>query len=81
MFSGEAYNVEMGVTNELFPNEREDAPSCQFNPLPEDATNLADTGISNGSASDYSSDIVNFASFARLSAGPAPAPATPVESG
>src|SRR5208282_5555714 len=42
MFAGEAYNVEIGVTNELFPNKRNDTPSCQFNPLPEDATNLAD---------------------------------------
>jgi CxxC motif-containing protein (DUF1111 family) len=76
MFSGEAYNVEVGVTNELFPNERDDTAGCQFNPLPEDATNLADNRISNSPASDYSSDIVNFAAFARLSAGPTPAPAT-----
>ena len=76
MFAGEAYNVESGVTNELFPNEREDDPSCQYNPLPEDATVMADSGISNSPASDYSSDIVNFAAFMRLLAGPAPAPAT-----
>ena len=40
MFSGEAYLVEMGITNELFPNKRDDetTPSCQFNPLPEDMT-------------------------------------------
>jgi CxxC motif-containing protein (DUF1111 family) len=44
--------------------------------LPEDATNLSDNGISNSPASDYSSDIVNFAAFMRLSAPPAPAPAT-----
>ena len=34
MFASEAYNVEIGVTNELFPNERDDNPSCRFNPLP-----------------------------------------------
>ena len=34
MFSGEAYNVEQGVTNEVFPNEREDDPACQFNATP-----------------------------------------------
>lgn len=76
MFSGEAYNVEMGATNELFPNEREDDPSCQFNRHPEDATNLADSGISNSAGSNYSSDIVNFAAFMRMSAGPRPAAAT-----
>jgi CxxC motif-containing protein (DUF1111 family) len=72
MFAGEAYNVEQGVTNELFPNERETAPSCQFNGTPEDTTNLTNTFNSGSPASDYSSDIVNFAAFARLSAGPAP---------
>ena len=76
MFAGEAYNVEQGVTNEIFPNERDDTASCQYNPLPEDATNLVDTGLSNSPASDLSSDIVNFAAFIRLSAGPTPAPAT-----
>src|SRR5262249_25155712 len=29
IFSGEAYNVEQGVTNENFPNERNDTPDCQ----------------------------------------------------
>jgi CxxC motif-containing protein (DUF1111 family) len=76
MFAGEAYNVEIGVTNELFPNERDDTLGCQFNQLPEDATNLSENGASNSPASDYSSDIVNFAALMRLSAGPKPAPAT-----
>src|SRR5439155_189838 len=30
LFSGEAYNVEMGITNELFQQEREQDPNCQF---------------------------------------------------
>jgi CxxC motif-containing protein (DUF1111 family) len=77
VFSGEAYNVEQGVTNELFPNEREGDPNCQFNTTPEDATNLADPELSNSPASDFASDTVNFASFARLSAGPTPAAPTP----
>jgi CxxC motif-containing protein (DUF1111 family) len=76
MFAGEAYNVEVGVTNELFPNERDDTAGCQFNPLPEDATFLVESGLSNSPASDLSADIVNFAAFSRLSASPAPAPAT-----
>ena len=77
IFAGEAYNVEQGVTNELFPNKRETDPSCQYNALPEDSTNLADTFNSGVPASDYSSDIVNFAAFARLSAPPTPMPDTP----
>ncbi len=27
-FSGEAYNVEVGISNELFPNERDETPGC-----------------------------------------------------
>ena len=43
MFAGEAYNVEIGVTNELFPNERDDPPgNCLMNPTPEDAQLLPD---------------------------------------
>jgi CxxC motif-containing protein (DUF1111 family) len=63
MFSGEAYNVEVGVTNELFPNPRQTDPACDTNPHPEDYTNLT-TGAS--------SDIVNFSIFMRLLAPPAP---------
>jgi CxxC motif-containing protein (DUF1111 family) len=74
MFAGEAYNVEQGVTNELFPNERDETPGCVLNPLPEDATNL--TTNATYLPSGYSSDVVNFAMFARLSAPPAPMPPT-----
>jgi CxxC motif-containing protein (DUF1111 family) len=77
VFAGEAYNVEQGVTNENFPNERDGTPDCQFNQLPEDATNLVNPGTSGVASSDFSSDIVNFAGFMRLLAGPTPAAATP----
>ncbi|MGA2127083.1 MAG: di-heme oxidoredictase family protein [Xanthobacteraceae bacterium] len=72
MFSGEASNVEMGLTNELFPNERDDTPGCIFNPTPEDSTNLADNFQTNSPAADISSDIVDFAAFMRLNAAPVP---------
>jgi hypothetical protein len=39
LFSGEAYNVEMGITNEIFPTEREEHPLCQFATVPNDAMN------------------------------------------
>jgi CxxC motif-containing protein (DUF1111 family) len=77
IFAGEAYNVEQGVTNELFPNERETDPSCQFNGTPEDRTILSPSSSSGSPASDFSSDTVNFAAFSRLSAAPVPAPTTP----
>jgi CxxC motif-containing protein (DUF1111 family) len=75
IFSGEAYNVEMGVSNEAFPNERSAVPGCVFNATPEDATNIVNPVASalRGTASEMSSDIVNFAAFMRMTAPPAPA--------
>ena len=72
IFAGEAYNVESGVTNELFPNERVllDANgnnNCQFNGLPEDHVDAVTGEIS---------DTTNFGIFMRFSAPPVPAPAT-----
>jgi len=78
IFSGEAYNVEMGVSNELFPNERSAVSGCVFNSSPEDKTHLlSESGSTTGSASEMSSDAANFALFARLSAPPTPAASTP----
>src|ERR1700683_3800181 len=77
MFAGEAYNVEQGVTNELFPNERDTTPGCVFNAVSEDGTVTQPTNLSGYPASDYSSDIVNFAMFGRLAGPPIPAAATP----
>jgi CxxC motif-containing protein (DUF1111 family) len=77
VFSAEAYNVEMGVTNDGFPNKRNSPPqSCLFNPLPEDTTNLTDTTNGVSPASGVSSDIVNFAAFMRMLAPPTPASGT-----
>jgi hypothetical protein len=76
VFAGEAYNVEQGVTNELFPDERVSAAStfCILNSAPEDNTNLRDpaTSAATGTASAMSSDTVNFAGFMRLLAPPTP---------
>jgi CxxC motif-containing protein (DUF1111 family) len=67
MFAGEAYNVEMGVTNELFPDERSLPPvACRFNGTPEDSTNFPASGAA------ILSDIVAFSNFMRFLAPPAP---------
>jgi CxxC motif-containing protein (DUF1111 family) len=67
IFAGEAYNVEMGVTNELFPQERSLPPaSCLFNPTPEDTTNFPASGA------EILSDIVAFSNFMRFLAPAAP---------
>ncbi|MGA2127220.1 MAG: di-heme oxidoredictase family protein [Xanthobacteraceae bacterium] len=81
MFAGEAYNVEIGVTNELFPDERNTTAGCVFNATPEDSTNVTvsnnlSTTPSGTLASAFSSDIVNFAAFMRLLAQPTPAAST-----
>ena len=80
IFSGEAYNVEMGVSNEMFSQERptpeeENAsglPSpCKINPMPEDITNFQKSGA------EIPSDAVQFATFMRLLAPPVPSTTTP----
>jgi CxxC motif-containing protein (DUF1111 family) len=76
IFAGEAYNVEQGVTNDAFPNERENDPGCQFNATPESTTNLTDTTNGPSPAADFSQDIVLFAAFMRLLAPPTPAAPT-----
>jgi CxxC motif-containing protein (DUF1111 family) len=79
IFSGEAYNVEQGVSNEAFPNERSAVAGCVFNATPEDSTNILSNGQTTGTASQMSSDVVNFAAFIRLLAPPAPTTATSSE--
>lgn len=69
IFSGEAYNVEQGVTSDLFPQERDETPSCRFNPTPESPTHFEAA-----SPLDVPSDVVKFAVFMRLLAPPMPVP-------
>ena len=71
IFSGEAYNVEQGITNDLFPHERDEAPACRLNQTPESSTNY-------GAADplEVPSDVVKFAVFMRFLAPPTPMPDT-----
>lgn len=64
IFAGEAYNVEEGVTNEVFPNERNANPTCMYNGTPEDITTFAPNQFS---------DIEAFSMFMRFLAPPKPA--------
>lgn len=76
IFAAEAYNVEMGVTNELFPQERAESSgssgACFFNLLPEDHKRLDATKVG-----EATTDIERFTNFMRLSAPPQPAQDTP----
>ena len=67
LFSGEAYNVEMGITNELFQQERDETPSCQFAGVPNDVTPSV----------NQIPAIVGFANFQRFLAPPTPSLNTP----
>jgi CxxC motif-containing protein (DUF1111 family) len=72
IFSGEAYNVEMGITNEMFQVERDESQSCQFATLPNDTTiTEAATPLESNSA------IEKFAFFMRFLAPPVASTTTP----
>jgi CxxC motif-containing protein (DUF1111 family) len=91
MFAGEAYNVEMGITNEMFAQERPLPGEEQGDGLPESCLNLSGRGYPEdatnfkvASSSDQAaqnaqvpSDIVLFAEFMRLLAPPVPSVNTP----
>src|SRR5260221_9135554 len=72
LFSGEAYNVEMGITNELFQTEREENPACQFAAVPNDVTNTDAT-----TPTEVISAIEKFAFFMRFLDAPQPSPDSP----
>jgi CxxC motif-containing protein (DUF1111 family) len=77
MFAGEAYNVEMGITNQLFPQERDETPGCLLNATPEDTLNFTPPPTTSGNSNTaVISDIEAFANFMRMLAPPAPASAT-----
>ncbi|HEY7138909.1 MAG TPA: di-heme oxidoredictase family protein [Methylomirabilota bacterium] len=67
LFSGEAYNVEMGITNELFQSERDETTNCQFASVPNDVV----------PAVDQISAVAHFANFQRFLAPLAPSRETP----
>jgi CxxC motif-containing protein (DUF1111 family) len=72
LFSGEAYNVEMGITNELFQTERDETPTCQFATVPNTITDTAGK-----TPVDAVSPIEKFAFFMRFLAPPVPSPNRP----
>jgi CxxC motif-containing protein (DUF1111 family) len=75
MFAGEAYNVEMGISNELFQTERDETASCQFAMTPNGVT-----PSESATAVDGMSAIEKFSHFMRFLAPPNPSttgPGTP----
>jgi CxxC motif-containing protein (DUF1111 family) len=72
LFAGEAYNVEMGITNDLFQTERDETAPCQFAGVPNDTQNM-----DAATALEATTAIQNFANFSRFLAPPAPSTTTP----
>jgi CxxC motif-containing protein (DUF1111 family) len=77
MFAGEAYNVEMGVTNELFPQAVEELPACNGpnKNHPNDATRVdADDSRNQGFNNPIHelADWMQFTLFMRFLDGPRP---------
>ena len=75
MFAGEAYDVEVGVSNELFAAKRPEPgrtlpAGCKITATPDDLSNPGLAGP------PVNSDITAFAAFMRVLAPPTPAPPT-----
>jgi hypothetical protein len=78
MFAGEAYNVEMGITNELFPTATEEDPNCQGpdKPEPNDVTRTAPDDSNNQAFNNplhILPDWMMFQIMMRFTDGPQPA--------
>jgi hypothetical protein len=81
IFAGEAYNVEMGVTNDVFPTRTDETPACaqQVNE-PNDITRVDANDLRNqgfGNPLHMLADWLEFAIFMRQLAPPEPAPFSP----
>ncbi|HMK88100.1 MAG TPA: di-heme oxidoredictase family protein [Methylocystis sp.] len=74
-FAGEASINELGVTNQLFQNELDDNPLCQFAPAPNNETIF--DNFEGVPAPFVMSEIELFAAFMRFLAPPAPSTTTP----
>src|SRR3979409_2396130 len=71
----------MGITNQLFPQERDETSRCLFNATPEDTVNFTPASPATGNSNTaVLSAIEAFAAFMRMLAPPTPAPATPPRS-
>ena len=91
VFAGEAYNVEMGITNEVFAQERPLPQEEQNDGLPANCLNLAGRGYPEDATNfnvpanhdqaaqnaQVPSDVVLFAEFMRLLAPPVPSQSSP----
>jgi CxxC motif-containing protein (DUF1111 family) len=82
MFAAEAYNVEMGITNELFPTATEEDPGCQGpdKPEPNDVTRTQNNDVGPPANQSFFNpvhllaDWMQFTLLMRFTDGPQPDP-------
>jgi CxxC motif-containing protein (DUF1111 family) len=80
MFAGEAYNVEMGITNELFPTATEENTACQGpdKPEPNDVTRMENDDVGPPANQSFNNplhilaDWMQFQLLMRFTDGPQP---------
>ncbi len=76
IFAGEAYNVEMGVTNDVFPNARDENPTCSVGkPEPNDINRVDLTDKDNHAFNNPLHELPDWQMFAimmRFTDGPKP---------
>src|SRR5664279_3724971 len=79
IFAGEAYNVEVGITNEVFPTPTEEDPGCQGaeKPAPNDVTRMDSDDTRNQAFENpvhILPDWMQFQIMMRFTDGPSPDP-------
>ena len=72
IFSGEAYNVEMGISTGAFPTERDETEACHLATLPN-----SDSTLDGTTPTAVLSSIERFTLFMRFLAPPKPSTTTP----
>jgi CxxC motif-containing protein (DUF1111 family) len=73
VFAGEAYNVELGISNELFPQSKTEDYDCNLGAEPNDVTRAA-TADDFNSPIELMADWMMFSLFMRFSDQPKPVP-------
>ena len=72
IFSGEAYNVEMGISNGAFPTERDETEGCHYTTLPN-----SDSALDGTTPAGVLSSVEKFTLFMRFLAPPTPSTTVP----
>jgi hypothetical protein len=72
LFAAEAYNAEMGISNEMFQSERDETAECQFATTPNDITNT--DGMTHA---ELMGGVEKFAFYMRFLGQPIPSIDTP----